>query len=279
MSVDRVIRVTVAADLADVVGDRMWQWGVRAVSEVEADDGTVELTTSVGSADDAIDRAIASLDAEWSWTVENVESSSGTEDWRRFATPTWYRPGGVVVPAWHTGPEVDADVVVTRIEPGAAFGLGDHPTTQLSMATTADHIATGAVASVLDVGCGTGAIAVLAAQLGVATVRAIDIADAAVEATRTNAELNGVAGHIVVDTTPIHELTGEFDLVVANILAPTLIALADDLRRLAGDGLLVVSGILADRHDHVLAALAPLVVRHTATLDGWAAVTLGSSSR
>ncbi len=80
---------------------------------------------------------------------------------------------------------------------------------------------------------------------------------------------------IDADTTPAGDLDGSFHLVVANILAPTLIELAADLRRLtAPDGRLVISGILADRHHHVLTALAPMTVERTDTLDGWAAVTL-----
>jgi ribosomal protein L11 methyltransferase len=118
-------------------------------------------------------------------------------------------------------------------------------------------------------------IAVVAAVTGGVPVRAVDVASAAVEATRDNAERNGVADLVEADTTPLGDLDGCFDLVVANILAPTLIALAADLRRLtAAGGRLVVSGILADRHDHVLAALAPMLVERTDTLDGWAAVTL-----
>jgi ribosomal protein L11 methyltransferase len=106
-------------------------------------------------------------------------------------------------------------------------------------------------------------------------VRAVDIASAAVEATAGNACRNAVARCIEVDTAPAALLQGEYDVVVANILAPTLVELADDLRRLtAADGRLVVSGILAERHDHVLAALAPMIVEQTAVLDGWAVVTL-----
>ncbi len=133
---------------------------------------------------------------------------------------------------------------------------------------------------VLDVGCGTGVIAVMAALVGASDVRAVDVASAAVEATRDNAARNGVADQVEVDTTPAAGLDGSFDLVVANILAPTLIELADDLRRLTAlDGRLVISGILADRHDHVLAALAPMVVVHSDVLDGWAAVTLCHPAR
>ncbi len=129
--------------------------------------------------------------------------------------------------------------------------------------------------SVLDVGCGTGALAVLAAQLGVAEIRAIDIADAAVEATRRNMELNDVVGAIDVDTTPVAAVAGPYDIVVANILAPVLIAMADDLRRLVRPGgSLVISGILADRHDHVLAALAPLAPVASLEHDGWVSIVL-----
>jgi ribosomal protein L11 methyltransferase len=103
----------------------------------------------------------------------------------------------------------------------------------------------------------------------------VDVASAAVEATRDNAARNHVADHVDADTTPAGDLDGPFHLVVANILAPTLVELADDLRRLtASDGRLVISGVLADRHDHVLSALAPMTVERTDTLDGWAAVTL-----
>jgi ribosomal protein L11 methyltransferase len=126
---------------------------------------------------------------------------------------------------------------------------------------------------VLDVGCGTGVIAVMAAMSGAGAVRAVDVASAAVEATRDNAVRNGVV--VEVDTASVGELEGEFDLVVANILAPILVELAVDLRRLtAPNGHLVVSGILAEHHEHVLAALAPMTVERTDTLDGWAAVTL-----
>ena len=72
-------------------------------------------------------------------------------------------------------------------------------------------------------------------------------------------ELNDVVGAVDVDTTPVADVVGAYDIVVANILAPVLIAIADDLKRLLRPGgSLVISGILADRHDHVLAALAPL---------------------
>jgi ribosomal protein L11 methyltransferase len=110
---------------------------------------------------------------------------------------------------------------------------------------------------------------------GAAHATGIDIAEAAVPVTRANAIANGVGDRIEVSTASLADVVGEFELVVANILAPALIALADDLRRVTAlHGRLVVSGILADRHDHVLAALAPMRVVRTDELDHWAAVEL-----
>ena len=277
----RTIVVTVAGDSADVVTDRMWQWGVQAVSETSVGDGRVEITTSVGSNDDAVARALATLDPAWSVELRDVDDAIAQVA-PEFLTPTWYAPGMVSVPAslmpFEPRPGDDPDPLVTVIDPGSAFGLGDHPTTRTSMALLAGivrdaRVADRSVTRLLDVGCGTGALAVLAAQLGVTDVRAIDVADAAVEATRRNMELNDVVEAVDVDTTPVCDVTGEFDVVMANILAPVLISMADDLKRLVGPGgSLVVSGILAARHDHVLEALAPLTPTRSLEHDGWISI-------
>ncbi len=102
----------------------------------------------------------------------------------------WVDDGLVVVPAWQQH-AFGEDVVAIDIEPGGAFGLGDHPTTLLSLRAARRHLGTGR--DVLDVGCGTGVIAVMAALIGASHVRAVDVASAAVEATRDNAARNGVA--------------------------------------------------------------------------------------
>jgi ribosomal protein L11 methyltransferase len=103
----------------------------------------------------------------------------------------------------------------------------------------------------------------------------VDIAPAAVAVTIANASANGVGGQVHVSIDPLGALDGTYDLVVANILAPALIELAPDLLRLLGpSGVLIVSGVLDGRWDHVAAALAPLHVADVATRDGWAAVTL-----
>jgi len=256
----------------DLASDVLWRLGVRAIEERPGDaPEEVELWTAVGDDDDAIARADAAVGERWPSRVVEI-SEAAADTWREFAQPMWVDGALVVVPAWQEHP-VDDGVVTISIEPGGAFGLGDHPTTLLSLRATRRHLAAGRC--VLDVGCGTGVIAVTAAVVAGASVRAVDIAAAAVEATRDNARRNDVVSLVDVDTTPTGGLAGPYDLVVANILAPTLVELADDLRRLTSvDGHLVISGILADRHDHVVAALAPMTVEQTDTLDGWAAVTL-----
>jgi ribosomal protein L11 methyltransferase len=96
-----------------------------------------------------------------------------------------------------------------------------------------------------------------------------------VPTTLENAVRNGVDDRVQVSTMPLAEVEGTYELVVANILAPTLVELADDLLRvLAADGTLVISGVLDGRFDHVVAALAPARVVAVDVLDGWAAVTL-----
>jgi ribosomal protein L11 methyltransferase len=274
----RGLVVSVPIADADVAADILWQLGVRAIEERPSTEGTVELWTTVGDAADATTRARRALGERWAVRVVELETTAA-DTWRDFAGPMWVDDALVIVPAWQADPRLagagdpTTAAVAVAIEPGGAFGLGDHPTTLLSVRAARRHLHD--AGEVLDVGCGTGVIAVVAAVTGGVPVRAVDVASAAVEATRDNAERNGVADLVEADTTPLGDLDGCFDLVVANILAPTLIALAADLRRLtAAGGRLVVSGILADRHDHVLAALAPMLVERTDTLDGWAAVTL-----
>ncbi len=289
-AVERTIVVTVDAALAEVVTDRLWQLGVRAVSEVSLSDGRAEVSTSVGNDDEAIARALGALDGSWTVEIRDLDASIVQVD-PEFLSPTWYAPGKVCIPASLTrqgsdpllavrggsDPMLTSADLVTVIDQGSAFGLGDHPTTRTSMALLAQLLESGdqRCERLLDVGCGTGALAVLAAQLGVPTIRAIDISDAAVTSTLRNADLNDVHGRIDVDTTPVAEIDGRWDVIMANILAPVLISMADDFRRLLRPGgSLIISGILADRHDHVLEALTPLTPVDSLTQDGWISVEL-----
>jgi len=260
--------VTVIDADVELASDALWGLGVVAVEERDGGAGLVELWTSLGDAAGVSDVV---LPRPWPFRFVEVDETVA-ETWRQFAVPVWVEPDLVVRPAWVPF-EAPAGVTVVHIEPGATFGMGDHPTTILSLRAVRRLVQPDDV--VLDVGCGSGVLAIGACVLGAAAAIGIDIAPAAVPVTRANALANDVDHQIDVSTTDLADVEGCYAVVVANILAPTLVALADDLKRVLADGgALVISGILEAAHEHVLAALAPLRVVATDEMDGWVAVTL-----
>jgi ribosomal protein L11 methyltransferase len=266
--------VSTTAQEVEVASDVLWSLGVVAIEERIAEDG-IELWTSLGDDVDIVTDAAEQRLDRWSWRLVEIDEAVA-DTWRAHAAAVHIDPDLVICPAW-VSYESEPGETVLRIEPGSTFGLGDHPTTMLSMRALRAVLFEGA--TVLDVGCGSGVLAVGACVLGASRATAIDISPAAVPITTTNASANGVSDRVDVSTTPLSDVDGAFDVVVANILAPTLIDLADELRRVVKPGgALIISGVLADRHDHVEAALRPLLQTHRATLEGWAAITLRSSS-
>jgi len=266
--------LSVPASEVELASDALWSLGVLAVEErdggVATDDHIVELWTSLGDDVEAVARAAEGFPARWRWRLVEVDESIA-ETWRQHARPTWVSHDLVVAPAW-VDLAPSADVTAIRIEPGATFGLGDHPTTVLCLRALRASVFPGA--TVLDVGCGSGILSVAAATFGAARVEAIDLSPAAVAATTDNARRNGVEHAVTASTTPLQDVDGEYDLVVANILAPVLVELAPQLvARLGASGVLVVSGVLGERHDHVAASLAPLHLVQVDHRDGWAALT------
>jgi len=167
-----------------------------------------------------------------------------------------------IAPPWHAEP---GDLV---IPPGQAFGTGDHPSTRSCLAALV-ALAPSAK-TCLDVGCGSGVLALAATRLGL-TARGMDIDPVAVATARDNAGRNGL--DVPFSTEPLHTLVGPFDLVVANLYAEVLTALAPQLVRLTGQHL-VLAGVLWDRKELVVQALAPLVVDRVEREDDWAHLRL-----
>jgi ribosomal protein L11 methyltransferase len=248
----------------------------------------IELWTSLGDDVASIQPALAdALGSLCNWRFVEVDEAVA-DTWRQHAQATWVHDDLVVVPAWLPDPlprqrPDEPAVTCVSIEPGSTFGAGDHPTTVLSLRALRrqlreERAAAVGQASVLDVGCGSGVLAVAAVMMGARSATGIDISPAAVPITTANAQANGVASMVTVSNAPLAAIAntgGVFDIVVANILAPALIELAHDLVRvLADDGVLIISGLLVDRYHHVVAALAPLRVTGLDDLNGWVAVTL-----
>jgi len=174
-----------------------------------------------------------------------------------------------IVPSWHAAPADPASVVL-RLDPGLAFGTGSHPTTRLVLRWLAQTLADdGATAQrVLDYGCGSGILAIAAGKLGAAQIDAVDTDPQAIIATRDNARRNDVALRALL---PNELPESAYDIVVANILANPLIALAPLLAaRTRRGGRLALSGLLANQAAKVMASYAACFdVRIAAREDGW----------
>jgi ribosomal protein L11 methyltransferase len=169
----------------------------------------------------------------------------------------------VVAPPWEA---VERDLV---IEPGMAFGTGEHPTTRACLEAI-DRLAQPGK-TLLDIGCGTGVLALAGASLGM-TIRGIDIDEDAIRASEENAARNGLKG--CFDTTPVQELKGSWDLVVANLYAEVLVELAPHIEPTVG-GRLVLAGILDSRSDLVLEALKGLELLSSRKDGEWICLEFG----
>jgi ribosomal protein L11 methyltransferase len=184
----------------------------------------------------------------------------------------------LIVPPWNRASENDRTSIV--VLPGQAFGTGHHPTTSGALLAIDEIHTRNKIARAIDVGTGSGILAIAMALRGVRKITAIDNDGLALDNARENADLNGVSKRIAFSTTAVSEVRGKFDLVVANILSKVLIAMASDLKRLlAHDGHLVLGGILAREAKWVAARYAPeLRLIDSITSRGWATLIFFSDS-
>ena len=189
------------------------------------------------------------------------------QDWVRLTQsqfePVPITPSFWIVPTWHEVPAGATEVI--RLDPGLAFGTGTHPTTRMCLRWIAAHPPRGQ--RVLDYGCGSGILAIGAALHGAASVDAVDIDEAAVQATIDNASANGVQ---LVAGLP-DQASGVYDTVLANILATPLKVLAPLLAgHVAPGGALVLAGVLERQTAELQAAYRPWLSLEVAdTEDGW----------
>lgn len=193
------------------------------------------------------------------------------QDWVRLTQsqfePVEITPSFWIVPTWHEPPAQAKEII--RLDPGLAFGTGTHPTTRMCLRWIAGHPPKDR--HVLDYGCGSGILAIGAAKFGAARVDAVDIDEAAVRSTEANAEANGVQ---LAAGLP-DRASGQYDVVLANILATPLKVLAPLLcGHVAPGGALVLAGILSRQADELKAAYAPyLRLEVSDEEDGWILMT------
>ena len=220
---------------------------LRVLVEEMTADAIIETTCAALQIAPAVEKRVPVEDTDW---VRQTQSQFG---------PTQISDRLWIVPSWHQPP--DEHALVVRLDPGIAFGTGSHPTTRLCLAWLEQTLPPGA--SVLDYGCGSGILAITAAKLGAGTVVGVDIDPQALEAARSNSQMNGVDASYT-DSHGLSQSATTFDVVLANILSNPLKLLAPALvARVAPGGFLVLCGILERQCDEVIAAFtrAPASLR------------------
>lgn len=209
--------------------------------------------------------------------VSKVSSEDWSNNWKTNFKTVRVGRRLLIVPSWEEA-QPRPDDIVLHLDPGMAFGTGGHETTRLCLELLErimDEMPTLISPSVLDLGTGSGILAMAAVQLGAGRVCAVDIDPQAVEVARENLAANGLAGQVEFSTTPLESMTANFDVILANILAEELVRLAPHLtERLAAGGMLVLSGILAEKESLVRKGFAPYPLDYLETYhDGeWVAV-------
>jgi ribosomal protein L11 methyltransferase len=298
--------IEIARDHAEALSDALMEAGALSVSVEDADEGTElekplfgepGMTPTEAAWDHS--RVVALTDVDADQAVIVAEAAAAIKlpsppafstravddaDWVRL-TQSQFEPIHIgkniwVVPSWHDAP--DPSALVLELDPGLAFGTGSHPTTRLCMEWLEAHPAPGK--SVLDYGCGSGILAMVAKKLGAGAVAGVDIDPQAIESAIANGQRNGCEiEYFVPDQFAASSHAQQrFDIVVANILSSPLKLMAPMLSgRVAAGGSLILSGVLERQAEEVAAAYAPFIKLGVwAEQDGWVALhgQLGSET-
>ena len=273
------IIVSTTAEQVELVSDVLWSLGVVAIEEHWDTDQDVRLQTSLGNDREVVTQVLNSLSWSATWILSEVDENVG-DNWRAFAKPVIVGKRLVIAPQWSSAEHIDEvlsavdhsqEALIITIEPGSTFGMGDHPTTMASLLAIEKYLLLGD--EVIDVGCGSGVLGIASVLLGARYAIGIDISAASIEVSRANAESNGVADRWSVSTDGLEQIDSPAKIVVANILAPALIELSEQLRRLVSPGgFLIISGVLTQNYAHVAEALRPLREVDRIDLEQWSAV-------
>lgn len=217
-------------------------------------------------------------------TIEEsqTEDLDWVNNWKQYFHQ-FYVDDILIIPSWEDVKPEDEDKMVVHIDPGTAFGTGMHETTQLCIRQLKKHVKDGA--KILDVGCGSGILGMLALKFGAAYAVGTDLDPCAIEATHENMEVNGILpdqyevmiGNII-DDKEIQDKVGyeKYDIVAANILADVLTVLTPVIvNQLKKGGIYITSGIIDDKETTVVEAVekAGLEVLEVTYQGEWVSVT------
>ena len=270
------ITLELDAPQAEAFSEALMEAGVESVA-LDPDTAGARMRLTALAATDADPAALVSVAAQSAalaapaFSVTHLED----EDWVRRSQaqfgPLRISDALWIVPSWHSPPAQATTVV--RLDPGLAFGTGGHVSTRLVLQYLEHRLRAAGFEHprVLDYGCGSGILAIVAAKLGAANVAAVDIDPQALATTAENASANGVSLRVMA---PESLPAGTYDLVLANILAGPLIALEPQLAsRTRAGGDIALSGILESQAADVIAAYArDFDMAVGAADEGWALV-------
>ncbi|NIC04460.1 50S ribosomal protein L11 methyltransferase [Billgrantia bachuensis] len=290
------LKARIAPEQAELLEELLLAEGATAITLQDAHDdpvfeperGTTPLwneTVLTGLYDDleGLEAMLERLAAAWAETLpeepcpviehELLADRDWEREWMEDFQPLRMGQRLWIVPSWHQAP--DPDAVNLNLDPGLAFGTGTHPTTALCLEWLDALALAGDLDGVemLDVGCGSGILAIAALKLGAALATGTDIDPQALQASRDNAERNDIAEHELTLRYPEQLDSGRrFPLVVANILAGPLVELAPMIAGyVAPGGRLALSGILERQADEVLDAYRDqgLIMDEPSVREGW----------
>ncbi len=275
------VRVRAAAPLAEAVAELLVRLSGRGVETAELDREQVEVKGYLrpGPEEARVERALAELLRGGGAEIEYspLAEQDWSKNWKRHFHPRQVLPGLWVGPTWEP-PRPGPGEKMLLIDPGQAFGTGQHQSTSLCLAHIRRRARSGGpLRRVLDFGCGTGILALAALLYGARRVVAVDRDPQALAATRANAENNRLLAGLEIREQPPQGPGDRFDLVLANLTAGDLARLAPYLAgRLAPGGELVLSGLLREQVEDMRATFAALGLQERRReADGeWAALVL-----
>lgn len=267
----------------DILPDTQADDGIAYLSFFVEDDGEVNTDEIVRNVNTELDNLRNFMDiGEGSIKVDETEDLDWINNWKQYFHQ-FYIDDVLVIPSWEEVKEEDKDKMVLHIDPGTAFGTGMHETTQLCIRQLKKYIRPETV--LLDVGTGSGILAILSLMFGAGKAVGTDLDICAVEAVRENMQVNHIVperfeliiGNIITDK-EVQDRVGYdcYDIVVANILADVLVPLTPVIvNQLKKGGIYITSGIIDDKEDTVVRAVkeAGLEVLEVTYQGEWVSVT------